>query len=112
MLIDGIPSYDVVANVSPTYAIPRGYAGAVRTSPQQFGYVYGNNADDGTFFVDAPQRGSAAYAGYGTGANVSADGRSWSSSAAYQSQPGDRRGRIFAACTLAPPRTRADGADA
>ena len=91
-VIDGVPSYDVVSELSPYYAIPAQYAGDVHALPAQSAYVYDDSAGGGTFFVD-PTPSAAVTAGSAAGAQAAVALPSALAAAAFSSFDGSHIAR-------------------
>ena len=93
-VVDGIPSYDIVSNISPYYTLPSRYAGSVSVSPARKAYEYDGGANAGTFFTDAD--GGATYAGAVRGTQGSFLSPALRADAAFSDDGDSRASRIFA----------------
>lgn len=77
LVVNGsVPQYDIVAGMSPFFAIPDRYVQNADVMPRTEGFIYGNLADNGTFVLDPRSEGTDAAVSVGGAGAASRAGMS------------------------------------
>ncbi len=106
LVVDGAPDYDVTANVTPFDTVPQGGSNAVSVLRVDQAYLYGNDAQGGTFVVQTPGGASRVATGNNTLLRGALnESNFWTTAAFSNAEAGDRAERVSLADTFATPGT-------
>ncbi|MBV8637588.1 MAG: TonB-dependent receptor plug domain-containing protein [Candidatus Eremiobacteraeota bacterium] len=105
-VLDSVPDYDVTANVTPFDTVPQGGAASVSVLRVDRAYLYGNDAQGGTFVVQTPGGTTRAGTGDDSLLRGALNASNLSATAAFSNaQVGDRAQRVSLADAFTTPGT-------